>query len=159
MASTPKGTSRGPAPRGIAQTERLALVGFGALTAFSGFVVLLLSGLPGWLRFGVGVPVTFVGISLCILAVRPAETIDQDDITPFTLLAIERLALFPLAVLSALGCGLVLFSSVALGPKLLVCLGSLLLALLFWGIILGNRLPDHTAVRLTPDRRHDNTED
>jgi len=143
VAARPNKTGRRPASGGIAQTERVVLLAFGFLAGLLGFVTLLLHRLPDLLQLGVGLSFVAVGVGLCGLGVRPADRVDAADVSPATLLTIERLALLPLAVVTALGVGVVVFDGdVAWPAKLLLAGGGLALAVVFWGIIVTNRLPD-----------------
>ncbi|MEZ5231333.1 MAG: hypothetical protein R2755_23295 [Acidimicrobiales bacterium] len=150
MADDAEGSAH-PAGRGIAPSERVVLLAFGGLTAFVGFVLLLLN-LPLILRLGVGLPVTFVGVALCSLAVRSASRAEQADLTPSELLAIERLALFPLAGLTSAGAVAVLVGgSIVWYVRLFVSLGCLVLTSTFWALIIRNRLPERLQ-QPPPDR-------
>jgi hypothetical protein len=158
MAADPD-ADRAQSQRGIAQSERLVLLVFGGLTAFTGFVVLFLD-VPPLFRLGVGVPVAAVGAALCSLAVRSAEAVEREDITPFALLAIERMAMLPLAAISTFGALVVLFAAqLAWYTRLMVFSGAATLAATFWLLIIRNRLPERTPRVQAPDRSLQNTED
>ncbi len=153
VAPQPNSPTRGPGSRGIAQTERVVLFVFGWGAALVGFVALLLHRLPNVVQFGAGLSFLAVGAGLIGMGVRPGDSADSADLSPVTLLAIERLALVPPAVVIALGCGVVLFDGgVGWGAKLLVVTGGLMLAGVLWALIVGNRLPDASAHPPTPDR-------
>lgn len=153
VAPQPNSPIRGPGSRGIAQTERVVLFVFGWGAALVGFVALLLHRLPNVVQFGAGLSFLAVGAGLIGMGVRPGDSADSADLSPVTLLAIERLALVPPAVVIALGCGVVLFDGgVGWGAKLLVVTGGLMLAGVLWALIVGNRLPDASAHPPTPDR-------
>jgi hypothetical protein len=143
-----------PEAAGIAQTERVVLLVLGGLLCFAGFVVLLLHALPNLVQLGVGVAVAVLGAGLCVQAVRPAATTTGGDLTPSTLLAVERLAFLPVAVLAVLGCAAVLFGpGVAWPVRLLVGSGSLALAVLVCGVVVRNTLPGDDRRRPHRDRR------
>ena len=157
MAEDPQGSGEAN-NRGIAQSERLVLLVFGGLTAFVGFVLLLLD-LPLILRLGVGLPVSFVGAALCSLAVRATDPLEQADMVPAELLAIERLALLPLAGLASAGTALVLLvGDIVWYVRVLVSLSTLVVAAALWGLIIRNRLPERVS-RPLPDRVLQNTDD
>lgn len=145
-----------PAPhRSIAQSERAVLLGFGGVAAFVGFVVLFLP-LPSLLRVGFGVPIVVVGALVCLLAVRSAEGVERADIIPYELLASERLALLPLAVLATFGLiGVLVASHVPWPVRVLAALGSGALAVAFWLLIVRNRLPERAPPADRPLRNTD----
>ena len=137
----------------------MVLLAFGGLIAFVGFVVLFAFRMPV-VRFGLGLPTTFVGVALCLLAVRSADDVEHADITPYTLLAIERIALMPLAVLASVGAiAMIIAPSLAVLVRLAVGFGCLTLAAVFWLLIITNRLPERTPQVAAPDRNLQNTED
>ena len=142
-----------PGADGIAQTERVALLVIGGLLCFAGFVVLLLHALPDLVQLGVGASVVVLGAGVCAQAVRPASSSGSDDLAPSTLLAIERLAFLPVALLAVLGCAAVLFGpGVAWPVRVLVGSGSLALAVLVCGVIVRNTLPGDDLRRRREDR-------
>lgn len=146
----------GATHRSIAQSERAVLLAFGGIAAFVGFVVLFLP-LPTALRLVLGAPIVLVGVLVCLLAVRSAEGVAPGDIIAYELLASERVALFPLALLATVGSLSVLFAShVHWFVRLALSLSSGGLAAAFWYLIVFNRLPERTP---PPDVPLQNTDD
>lgn len=142
---------------GIAQTERLVLVIFGTVTAFAGFVVLLVGRLPGALRLGIGIPVVVIGALLTALAVRVQSGTAAKDIAPQTLQFSERFVLSCLAVVAFVGAGLLLVARpIPLGIRLPLLLMTLVLAGGFSTAAVANRLPERTP---PPVRQLHNTDD
>ncbi len=138
---------------GIAQTERIVLLVSGWLAALVGFVALLLHRLPNLFQLGVGLFFLAVGAGLVGTAVRAGDAADSADLSPATLLAMERLALTPLALVVALGCGVVLFDGgVGWPAKLVLVSGALVLAGALWTVIVSNRLPEATDQQAAADR-------
>ncbi len=140
--------SRGSAPlaTGIAQTERLVLAVFGAVTAFAGFLVLLIGDGLHWFRFLVGVPVVVIGAGLTMLAVRVQSggTISSET-SPQTLLLAERFVLLLLAVVAFVSA-----AALAMADPLhwVLRVSLLLMTLVLTGVFatagVANRLPERT---------------
>lgn len=155
-AAPPTVVPPGDTHRSIAQSERAVLLAFGGIAAFVGFVVLFLP-LPIAFRLVLGVPIVVVGALVCLIAVRSSAGVATGDIIAYELLAAERVALLPLALLASVGSLSVLFAShVHWLVRLVVSLSSGALAAAFWYLIVFNRLPERTP---PPDRPLRDTED
>jgi hypothetical protein len=151
------GGSRGSGSTGIASTERVVLGLFGAVTAFAGFVVILVPAGFGLFRALVGVPVVVAGTTFCWLSMRSVGSDVRPAVATHALLPWERAAMAPIAFVSALGVMMLLFRS-GLTPwvRFPLLLSTLVTAVLFGSVIIGNRLPERVP---QPDREFRNIED
>jgi hypothetical protein len=150
---------RGSGSTGIASTERAVLGLFGAVTAFAGFVVILVPAGYGLFRILVGLPVVAAGTIFCWLAMRSVGTQARPAVATQALLPWERLAMVPIAAVAAFGVVMLVFrSGMTLWVRLPLLLSTLASAIVFGGVIIGNRLPERTP-QPEPDREFRNTED
>jgi hypothetical protein len=148
---------RGSGSTGIASTERVVLGLFGAVTAFAGFVVLLVPAVYGLFRALVGLPVVATGTIFCWLAVRPVGSDVRPAVATRALLPWERASLVPIAGGAAIGVVMLVFrSGLTLWVRFPLLLSTLASAILFGGVIIGNRLPERGP---QPDREVTNTAD
>jgi hypothetical protein len=155
--TAPASRGRGSGSTGIASTERVVLGLFGAVTAFAGFVVILVPAGYGLFRALVGLPVVFAGALFCWLALRSVGAEVRPAVATRALLPWERAALAPVAIGGTLGVAMLLFrSGLTLWVRFPLLLSTLTSAVLFGGVIIGNRLPERVP---QPDRKFQNTED